>query len=360
MLRQIMAFGQSREQRDVLLLAGSPPWAPRSPRRCGSYMEANGSSPVCNLPRRSPRLRKRRARVDANARANRSTTRSATVAEEMKRYKKEMTSFNSLGREKAKAEEPEMPLNRMFIFSGNNTGTGILQNIIDSGGVGIICETEADMVSNSIASDYGHWSEVIRSSFDHDPLSYNRRTDREYRELSHSHLSVLISGTPGQVKPLIPSSENGLFSRQMFYYMPRVLHWINQFSLQRTDTSLEFQKLGKDWIAHLREIQKLGVISLRLTDAQIVSFNEVFQTLFERSRNGTGNEMNSSVVRMAINIGRIPVDRRPIANNRGMRGGGRLRRQPAQSRPAHARLADLRRQHQGRDHHPLGSLHPRG
>lgn len=66
----------------------------------------------------------------------------------------------------------------MFIFSGNNTGTGILQNIIDSGGVGIICETEADMVSNSIASDYGHWSEVIRSSFDHDPLSYNRRTDR--------------------------------------------------------------------------------------------------------------------------------------------------------------------------------------
>ena len=211
----------------------------------------------------------------------------ATVAEEMKRYKKEMTSFNSLGREKAKAEEPEMPLNRMFIFSGNNTGTGILQNIIDSGGVGIICETEADMVSNSIASDYGHWSEVIRSSFDHDPLSYNRRTDREYRELRHSHLSVLISGTPGQVKPLIPSSENGLFSRQMFYYMPRVLHWINQFSLQRTDTSLEFQKLGKDWIAHLREIQKLGVISLRLTDAQIVSFNEVFQTLFERSRKGT-------------------------------------------------------------------------
>ena len=106
----------------------------------------------------------------------------ATVAEEMKRYKKEMTSFNSLGREKAKAEEPEMPLNRMFIFSGNNTGTGILQNIIDSGGVGIICETEADMVSNSIASDYGHWSEVIRCSFDHDPLSYNRRTDRERSE----------------------------------------------------------------------------------------------------------------------------------------------------------------------------------
>ena len=306
MLRQIMAFGQSREQRDVLLLGGLTTLGASlaQPLRFlygGKWFFSSLQTFVVAPP--------------ASGKGVLAWTRMlvqpihdeirATVAEEMKRYKKEMTSFNSLGREKAKAEEPEMPLNRMFIFSGNNTGTGILQNIIDSGGVGIICETEADMVSNSIASDYGHWSEVIRCSFDHDPLSYNRRTDREYRELRHSHLSVLISGTPGQVKPLIPSSENGLFSRQMFYYMPRVLHWINQFSLQRTDTSLEFQKLGKDWIAHLREIQKLGVISLRLTDAQIVSFNEVFQTLFERSRKGTGNEMNSSVVRMAINIGRI-------------------------------------------------------
>ena len=251
MLRQIMAFGQSREQRDVLLLGGL-------------------------------------------------TTLGASLAQTLRFLYGGKWFFSSL---------------QTFIVAPPASGKGVLawtrmlvqpiHDEIDSGGVGIICETEADMVSNSIASDYGHWSEVIRSSFDHDPLSYNRRTDREYRELRHSHLSVLISGTPGQVKPLIPSSENGLFSRQMFYYMPRVLHWINQFSLQRTDTSLEFQKLGKDWIAHLREIQKLGVISLRLTDAQIASFNEVFQTLFERSRKGTGNEMNSSVVRMAINIGRI-------------------------------------------------------
>lgn len=306
MLRQIMAFGQSREQRDVLLLGGLTTLGASLAQTLrflygGKWFFSSLQTFVVAPPASGKGVlawtRMLVQPIHDEIRAN--------VAEEMKRYKKEMTSFNSLGREKAKAEEPEMPLNRMFIFSGNNTGTGILQNIIDSGGVGIICETEADMVSNSIASDYGHWSEVIRCSFDHDPLSYNRRTDREYRELRHSHLSVLISGTPGQVKPLIPSSENGLFSRQMFYYMPRVLHWINQFSLQRTDTSLEFQKLGKDWIAHLREIQKLGVISLRLTDAQIVSFNEVFQTLFERSRKGTGNEMNSSVVRMAINIGRI-------------------------------------------------------
>ena len=172
MLRQIMAFGQSREQRDVLLLGGLTTLGASLAQTLrflygGKWFFSSLQTFIVAPP--------------ASGKGVLAWTRMlvqpihdeirATVAEEMKRYKKEMTSFNSLGREKAKAEEPEMPLNRMFIFSGNNTGTGILQNIIDSGGVGIICETEADMVSNSIASDYGHWSEVIRSSFDHDPLS---------------------------------------------------------------------------------------------------------------------------------------------------------------------------------------------
>ena len=40
-----------------------------------------------------------------------------------------------------------MPPNRMFLISGNNTGTGILQNIMDSDGTGLICEAEAELRS---------------------------------------------------------------------------------------------------------------------------------------------------------------------------------------------------------------------
>ena len=63
-----------------------------------------------------------------------------------------------MGKERAKAEIPEIPLNRMFLISGNNTGTGILQNIMDNNGTGLICETEADTISTAIGSEYGHWS----------------------------------------------------------------------------------------------------------------------------------------------------------------------------------------------------------
>lgn len=135
----------------------------------------------------------------------------------------------------------------MFLISGNNTGTGILQNIMDSNGTGLICESEADTVSTAIGTEYGNWSDTLRKAFDHDRLSYNRRTDREYQEVSRSYLSVLLSGTPAQVKPLIPTAENGLFSRQNFYYMPRVTQWADQFGEDEVDVDEEFRLMGNEW-----------------------------------------------------------------------------------------------------------------
>lgn len=42
------------------------------------------------------------------------------------------------------------------MISGNNTGTGILQNIMDSEGTGFIFESEADTLSTAIGSEHGH------------------------------------------------------------------------------------------------------------------------------------------------------------------------------------------------------------
>lgn len=68
----------------------------------------------------------------------------------MKQYRQDLAAYHALGKEKAKMEMPQMPKNSMFIISGNNTGTGILQNIIDSDGTGIIFETEADTITTAI------------------------------------------------------------------------------------------------------------------------------------------------------------------------------------------------------------------
>ena len=74
----------------------------------------------------------------------------------MKIYKKEKAEYDAMGKERSKMEVPQMPPNKMFLISGNNTGTGILQNIMDSEGTGFIFESEADTLSTAIGSEHGH------------------------------------------------------------------------------------------------------------------------------------------------------------------------------------------------------------
>lgn len=227
------------------------------------------------------------------------------VKENMTCYLREKTQYDTLGKERGKVEAPVMPPNKMFLISGNNTGTGILQNLMDSEGTGLICESEADTISTAIGSEHGHWSDTMRKAFDHDRLSYNRRTDHEYREVKKTYLSVLLSGTPAQVKPLIPTAENGLFSRQIFYYMPAIHYWKNQFDYKDNDLEEMFNRLGLEWKDKLNTIVLGGLFTLRLTNRQKEEFNQLFATLFTRSGLTNGNEMASSVARLAINICRM-------------------------------------------------------
>ena len=190
----------------------------------------------------------------------------AEWAEEIKAYKKAKAAYEAMGKERSKIDAPQIPANKMFLIAGNNTGTGILQNIMDANGTGFICESEADTLSTAIGSDYGHWSDTLRKAFDHDRLSYNRRTDQEYREIKKSYLSVLLSGTPAQVKALIPSAENGLFSRQLFYYMPGIWQWVSQFTTGDIDIEEIFTTIGLDWKKKLDLLKAHGLHTLRLTD----------------------------------------------------------------------------------------------
>ena len=195
----------------------------------------------------------------------------------------------------------------LFIIPGNNTGTGILQNIIDAKGNGLIFEIEADTVSTAISGDYGHWSDTLRKAFDHDRLSYNRRTDREYKDLNKIRLGVVLSGTPQQVTPLIPSAENGLFSRQVFYYMPKGSEWISQFDYDGTveDSDTYFSKLSLKFVDMVDTLKGYGICEMRLTHDQMDRFNLEFSRRFKEAQLAFNGEMDSTVIRQAHNCLRV-------------------------------------------------------
>lgn len=230
----------------------------------------------------------------------------ARYKDSLKNYREKKNRWDSLGKKRSETPEPEQPPLKMFLIAGDNSGTGILENLIEADGVGLICETEADTVSTAIGADHGHWSDTLRKCHDHERLAFNRRTNREYRECPASYLSVLLSGTPAQVRPLIPSAENGLFSRQLFYRMPPIDEWADQFEQGDEDMDSLFSDWGKQWkmlVDYLRE--RVNIIQFHLSDTQKERFNSCFARIFGHAGLSYGYPMRSSVARIAINICRI-------------------------------------------------------
>ena len=230
----------------------------------------------------------------------------ARYKDSLKNYREEKNRWDSLGKKRSETPEPEQPPLKMFLIAGDNSGTGILENLIEADGVGLICETEADTVSTAIGADHGHWSDTLRKCHDHERLAFNRRTNREYRECPASYLSVLLSGTPAQVRPLIPSTENGLFSRQLFYRMPPIDEWADQFEQGDEDMDSLFSDSGRQWkklVDYLHE--RVNVIQFHLSDTQKERFNSCFARIFGHAGLSYGYPMRSSVARIAINICRI-------------------------------------------------------
>lgn len=230
----------------------------------------------------------------------------SSYLQKMKTYRMEKAKWDGLGKERAKYPEPEMPKMKLFFIAGDNSGTGMQENLMDGEGTGLICESEADTVSTAIGADYGHWSHMLRKAFDHDTLSYNRRTNHEYRECLRLLLALLLSGTPAQLCPLIPSPENGLFSRQLFYYMPAIREWVSQFDLEGADYGRIFRQWGERWKAVLDAVKaETGSFRLRLSAEQQEEFNDCLSRIFSHAGTAHGNHMRSTVARIAINVCRI-------------------------------------------------------
>jgi hypothetical protein len=222
-------------------------------------------------------------------------------------YQKEMQAWINLGKSRDEAAKPVLPKLELFFIAGNNSGTGIQENIIDNDGRGFIIEPEADVLASSIQAEYGQWSHLLRKAHDHEFLSYNRRKDHEYRECDLIRLTVVISGTPNQLVQLIPGAENGLFSRQLFYYMPPLNDFIDMFP---EEESVSYDTLFKDWSTRWKKVvdamgKSVSSIEFVPTLSQRKKMVNCMAKLFRHATVAHGDSMRSSVVRLAVNLLRM-------------------------------------------------------
>lgn len=145
-----------------------------------------------------------------------------------------------------------------LIIPANSSASAFIKMLADNNGIGLMFETEGDTLSQTLKSDYGNYSDTLRKAFHHEPVSLCRRKDREFLEVDCPKLSVVLAGTPGQVRNLIQDSENGLFSRFMFFNVKFERNIRNVFVVTDTRHSKTevFRQLGEQYKELLGKIQR--------------------------------------------------------------------------------------------------------
>lgn len=122
-------------------------------------------------------------------------------------------------------DKPKEPKFRLVFIPADCSQAMLMLILQDNDGKGIICETEADTMSGANKQDWGNYSHILRGAFHHEKISAARKTNRELIEVNEPQLAVSLSGTPSQVPKLIGSSEDGLFSRFLFYAFKNDIIW---------------------------------------------------------------------------------------------------------------------------------------
>jgi hypothetical protein len=219
-------------------------------------------------------------------------------------YNEEMAAYK-----KAKDEtrqKPSYPLERMLLIPANSSASGTYLLLADNQGIGLIFETEGDTLTLAFKTDYGNYSDGFRKAFHHETISYYRKTDREYVDIKIPRLSAVLSGTPKQINALIPSAENGLFSRFLFYKIEMNPKWKDVFD-KSVGGGLDnyFEGLGLEFHEFYNKLNEGSEICFKMTASQEIEFNKFFEEINAEYLELLGEEYIATVRRLGLSAFRI-------------------------------------------------------
>ena len=210
-------------------------------------------------------------------------------------------------------------INRQATIPANCSSAAFTELLANNLGSAFMMETEMDVLSATWKNDYSNYSYLFRQAFEHETISRARKAPGgagvNYIEVPNPRLSVLLSGTYNQLKPLIVSRENGLASRFISYVVEDVAPFDRQVfengdHLLPNGVQAVYDQLAQDLLARWQHLSALDHdILWSLTDEQSAILGDLFEDaenlLFEGLKMPVSFAANFK--RLAVSIKRIGV-----------------------------------------------------
>ena len=200
-----------------------------------------------------------------------------------------------------------------LIIAGDSTYPAFYQQLLDQDGCGLLFETEGSVITDIWKGGAMSYNTALRKAAEHETLSKNRINSGQ-TEIACPKVGMMLTGTFSQFKALVPSVENGFFSRLMTVvvrehqdfdgsvFQPtnegaEVEATINRLAMQVKTLALRLNP--QSTIHNPQEIE------FRLTPDQASLLGQVMEKEYKEYVRALGDGFHATVVRNGINVMRI-------------------------------------------------------
>ena len=192
-----------------------------------------------------------------------------------------------------------------ILIPGDSTFPAFFKRLYENGGRGYVHESEGTVITDIWKSQAASYSSILRKAAEHEMVSNNRVKEQKF--IANPQLSVLLTGTFSQYNHLVPSIENGYFSR----LLPVVVRDTQAFnkSIVEADGHSEpiSRKVGQELAKLCMELYSHPEREWSLTAEQKMRLASHIETEYKALIEMLGQNFHSAVVRMVVQVERIAM-----------------------------------------------------
>ena len=192
-----------------------------------------------------------------------------------------------------------------LIIPGDATYPAFYRTLAKQHGRGYIHESEGSVITDIWRSSTANYNTALRKAAEHETIS--RARCREASVIENPQLSMVLTGTFSQYHTLVPSIENGYFSRLLTLIVDEHQAFNSRY-VQPSESSDETMKTCAEQLYHLYEKLLFSKPrEFRLTPDQRTRLGHHLETAYPTLIRMLGEDFHSVVLRMAVHIERIAL-----------------------------------------------------
>ena len=192
-----------------------------------------------------------------------------------------------------------------MLIAGDSTLPAFYKALEEQGGCGYMHESEGSVITDIWKSSAANYNTVLRKAAEHEPISRNRVKGAS--EIKSPRLSMLLTGTFGQYKALVPSVENGYFSRLLTVVIRGTNGFDKRYVSSKGGQIATPKIVGQRLLRTYEALMNGGEREWSLTDAQKERLGEHLETEYGTLIGLLGDNFHSAVIRMAVQIERMAM-----------------------------------------------------